>query len=187
MQKVVMVSINGGVASVLEACWFAEFDISYKSVKSIKTDWLSLPQLQQCACSNVVGLLGALFAFCLYCYSLSAVPNEPCVMIQSPSYEYRQHTYCPGEVLEVSLLFSMNFCYVQTLKRLRSEGISVCDLWSSLQAYTWSVILLLILYDSGAVILHGFLSVSAIKALKATWHTHTQRETISIDTSLWIH
>ncbi|CAG11165.1 unnamed protein product [Tetraodon nigroviridis] len=37
-----------------------------------------------------------------------------------------------------------------------------------LEAYTWSVIFLLLLYNIGAIFLHGFLSLSAIKTLKAT-------------------
>lgn len=35
-----------------------------------------------------------------------------------------------------------------------------------LQAYIWSVTLLLLLYDIGAVVMHSLLTVSALKALK---------------------
>lgn len=74
------------------------------------------PQLRGCACSNVVGLLGAMLAFCLYCYSLSTVHNgELCVPI-SPDHEYRRYG-CPGEVLMVSVLFSANLSEVKTKKR----------------------------------------------------------------------
>ncbi|XP_075947147.1 uncharacterized protein LOC142949406 isoform X2 [Anarhichas minor] len=31
--------------------------------------------LRGCACSHAVSLLGALLAFCLYCYNLSTLPN----------------------------------------------------------------------------------------------------------------
>lgn len=61
------------------------------------------PQLRGCAYSNVVGLLGALLAFCLYCFSLSTERNEePCVPTYS-DYAYRPSVYgCPGELLTVS-------------------------------------------------------------------------------------
>ncbi|XP_040003222.1 uncharacterized protein si:dkey-9i23.16 [Xiphias gladius] len=90
--------------------------------------------LQGCACSNVVGLLGALLAFCLYCYSLHTVRSEElCMPIPSDHY-YRQSYYeCPGELLT---------------------------------AYCWSVTVLLLLYNTGAVVLHCLLSVYALKALK---------------------
>ncbi|TWW59402.1 uncharacterized protein si:dkey-9i23.16 [Takifugu flavidus] len=94
--------------------------------------------LQQCASSNVAGLVGALLAFCLYCYSLSVLPKATCPLPPTPSsYHYYRSTYfgCPLELME---------------------------------AYTWSIIMLLLLYNSGAIFLHGFLSLSAIKTLKAT-------------------
>ncbi|XP_070775821.1 uncharacterized protein [Enoplosus armatus] len=90
--------------------------------------------LRGCACSNVVGLLGALLAFCLYCYSLSKAHSEDLCLTISPDHDYRHPAYrCPGEIL---------------------------------MAYCWSVTLLLLLYDTGAVVLHCLLSVSALKALK---------------------
>ncbi|XP_068176850.1 uncharacterized protein si:dkey-9i23.16 [Antennarius striatus] len=90
--------------------------------------------LRGCACSNVVGLLGAVLAFCLYCYSLSRVHNEPCVSIPTDDYYYRHTSYgCPTEFLT---------------------------------AYNWSVTVLLMLYDSGAILLHCVLSFCAIRALK---------------------
>ncbi|XP_067440623.1 uncharacterized protein si:dkey-9i23.16 [Thunnus thynnus] len=90
--------------------------------------------LRGCACSNVVGLLGALLAFCLYCFSLSKEGSkELCVPVNS-EFAFRPSLYgCPGEFLT---------------------------------AYCWSVTLLLLLYDTGAVVLHCLLSVSALKALK---------------------
>ncbi|KAM7393490.1 hypothetical protein PAMP_020356 [Pampus punctatissimus] len=90
--------------------------------------------LQGCACSNVVGLLGALLAFCLYCFSLSMERSkEHCVPNYSnPDFETSLYE-CPGEFL---------------------------------MAYCWSVTLLLLVYDCGAVVLHCLLSVSALKALK---------------------
>ncbi|XP_070684405.1 uncharacterized protein [Pempheris klunzingeri] len=87
--------------------------------------------LRGCACSNVVGLLGAILAFCLYCYRLSTVHNEG-VCVHEFHGSYRPFV-CPGKVLV---------------------------------AYCWSVTLLLLLYDTGAVVLHSLLSVSALKALK---------------------
>lgn len=91
--------------------------------------------LQGCACSNVAGLVGAVLAFCLYCYSLSSGKNEPCVHLSAyPDYYFdRMHFDCPNEVLA---------------------------------AYGWSVKLMLLLYDCGAIVLHGLLSFSALKALK---------------------
>lgn len=61
-------------------------------------------QLQQCASSNVAGLVGTLLAFCLYGYSLSAVPNTSCPEMKDSFYSYHeQSTFdCPVEVLEVS-------------------------------------------------------------------------------------
>ncbi|TNN62748.1 hypothetical protein EYF80_026974 [Liparis tanakae] len=90
--------------------------------------------LRGCACSNVVGLLGALLAFCLYCYSLSVVSNT------KP---------CPDSHLHLAYRMSPHECPV-----------------AALAAYCWSLTLLLLLYDTGAVVLHSFLTVSALKALK---------------------
>ncbi|XP_078123019.1 uncharacterized protein LOC144528332 isoform X3 [Sander vitreus] len=93
--------------------------------------------LRGCACSNVVGLLGTLLAFCLYCYSLSMVnSNDLCGsnVITFHDYNYRDSRYgCPED---------------------------------QLRAYCWSVTLLLLLYNMAAVLLHSLLSVSALKALK---------------------
>ncbi|KAM9362516.1 uncharacterized protein ABDE67_007434 [Symphorus nematophorus] len=90
--------------------------------------------LQGCACSNAIGLLGAVLAFCLYCYSLSSITKKPCPDLPTdPYYDYRSPQQCPTDALT---------------------------------AYNWSVCLLLLLYDTGAVVLHGILSVSALKALK---------------------
>lgn len=65
---------------------------------------VSTLQLQQCASSNVAGLVGTLLAFCLYCYSLKALPNNPCPVITWHNYNYFKSSSfdCPGEVLEVS-------------------------------------------------------------------------------------
>lgn len=52
------------------------------------------PQLQGCACSNVVGLIGTLLAFFLYCYSLSTLGTEG---LCEPG-----HYGCPMEILVVS-------------------------------------------------------------------------------------
>ncbi|XP_054460422.1 uncharacterized protein si:dkey-9i23.16 [Anoplopoma fimbria] len=91
-------------------------------------------KLRGCACSNVVGLLGALLAFCLYCYFLNTVSNTETCEPSSHQYDYRPYSYqCPGELLA---------------------------------AYCWSLVLLLLLYDIGAVVLHGVLTVSALKDLK---------------------
>ncbi|XP_036951087.1 uncharacterized protein si:dkey-9i23.16 isoform X2 [Acanthopagrus latus] len=88
--------------------------------------------LQGCAYSNVVGLLGTMLAFCLYCYNLSILHKEPCVM-PLPDHFRRSPYDCPGEALA---------------------------------AYCWSVTLLLLLYNIGAVVMHSLLSFSALKALK---------------------
>ena len=72
-----------------------------------KLTMMDLPQLRGCAYSNVLGLLGTLLAFCLYCYSLSLVKNEDVCVIDSSDHYYRRAYYgCPGELLTVSLLFS---------------------------------------------------------------------------------
>ncbi|KAI4790592.1 hypothetical protein KUCAC02_034532, partial [Chaenocephalus aceratus] len=54
-----------------------------------------------CACSNVVGLLGALLAFCIYSYSLSSADSkEPCFPAADHEYTHRGSYYsCPGEHL----------------------------------------------------------------------------------------
>ncbi|KAI3353223.1 hypothetical protein L3Q82_019266, partial [Scortum barcoo] len=90
--------------------------------------------LKGCACSNVAGLLGALIAFCLYCYSLNTAQNkDPCIPISSHDDFSPSPSFCPGEIL---------------------------------MTYSWSVTLLLLLHDIGAMIMHSLLSLSALKALK---------------------
>ncbi|KAA8594448.1 hypothetical protein FQN60_011583 [Etheostoma spectabile] len=92
--------------------------------------------LRGCACSNVVGLLVALLAFCLYCYSLSTMHSkELCgpTVTSTADYDYRGSSGCPEE---------------------------------HLMAYCWCLTLLLLLYNMAAVLLHSLLSVSALKALK---------------------
>ncbi|XP_054634319.1 uncharacterized protein si:dkey-9i23.16 isoform X1 [Dunckerocampus dactyliophorus] len=55
--------------------------------------------LQGSACSNVVGLLGALLAFSLYCFSLSAtVSKEPCSVSSIDPY---WPSVCPADILLV--------------------------------------------------------------------------------------
>ncbi|XP_054634321.1 uncharacterized protein si:dkey-9i23.16 isoform X2 [Dunckerocampus dactyliophorus] len=88
--------------------------------------------LQGSACSNVVGLLGALLAFSLYCFSLSAtVSKEPCSVSSIDPY---WPSVCPADIL---------------------------------LAYCWSLTLMLLLYDFGAVVLHSVFSVYSLKALKS--------------------
>lgn len=78
------------------------------------------PQLQRCACSNVVCLVGAVLAFVLYFYGLSAVPNEPCVAFQPPAYDYRRsHFQCPKEVLEVSFSKLLLCSQVKSNKQIK--------------------------------------------------------------------
>uniref|UniRef100_UPI0037E73034 uncharacterized protein n=1 Tax=Semicossyphus pulcher TaxID=241346 RepID=UPI0037E73034 len=89
--------------------------------------------LQGCACSNVLGLLGATLAFCLYIHSLISMHKYSGPCFPPSDMEYRRSYRCPGEVLV---------------------------------AHSWSVTLLLLLYDAGAVFLHCLLSVSALRALK---------------------
>ncbi|KAL6109998.1 uncharacterized protein ACO6RY_19171 [Pungitius sinensis] len=95
--------------------------------------------LRGCACSHLVGLLGTLLAFCLYCYTLNAVSHvdhcESSPTVSENSYGYRNvMTFgCPEK-------------------------------W--LAAFCWSVTLLLLLYDTGAAVMHSLLTVSALKALK---------------------
>lgn len=90
--------------------------------------------LKGCVCSNVAGLLVAMIAFGLYCYTLS-VNNDTshCGLFIHRSYYRDLPLECPKQVL-------MTYC--------------------------WSVTLLLLLYDIGAMVLHSILSVSAIKTLK---------------------
>lgn len=89
--------------------------------------------LQGCACSNVVGLLGALLAFCLYCYSLNTPHNDDLCLSPPADHYYSSYYQCPSE---------------------------------HLAAYSWSVTLLLLLYDTIAMVMHCLLSVSAFKTLK---------------------
>lgn len=89
--------------------------------------------LQGCVCSNVIGLLGALLALCLYCYSLNTLHNEDRCLSVPVDHYYSSYYHCPPE---------------------------------HLAAYSWSVTLLLLLYDSAAVLMHGLLSVSAFTTLK---------------------
>lgn len=83
--------------------------------------------LQGCACSNAIGLLGALIAFCIYCYNISIVEKGEKCLVDPSSPE------CAGEFAK---------------------------------AYSWSVTLLLLIYDSGAIFLNCLLSVYAVRALK---------------------
>ncbi|KAM8878906.1 uncharacterized protein AB9W97_014537 isoform 1-T2 [Spinachia spinachia] len=86
--------------------------------------------LRGCACSHLVGLVGTLLAFCLYCYTLNAFSNtDHC----GPSPTMATQPGCPKEWLAV---------------------------------YGTSVTLLLLLYDTGAAVMHSLLTVSALKALK---------------------
>ncbi|XP_047435512.1 uncharacterized protein si:dkey-9i23.16 [Mugil cephalus] len=89
--------------------------------------------LRGCACSNGVGLLGALLAFCLYCYTLSLQDTEEECPSIPHEYYYQSFYSCPP---------------------------------TDLAKLTSSVTLLLLLYDTGAAIMHCLLSVSAFKTLK---------------------
>ncbi|XP_055013823.1 uncharacterized protein si:dkey-9i23.16 [Boleophthalmus pectinirostris] len=41
--------------------------------------------LQGCVCSNIISLLGAVIAFCLYCVSISNIPkDEDCISVDCP-------------------------------------------------------------------------------------------------------
>lgn len=85
-------------------------------------------QLQQCASSNVAGLVGALLAFCLYCYSLNALPIATCPIIPTPSYyHYYRSSYfgCPFELLEVSCLAHQSLAFTVLTGENVTEGISV--------------------------------------------------------------
>lgn len=91
---------------------------------------LNSTQLQQCASSNVAGLVGALLAFCLYCYSLSALPNATCPMTPTPSYyRYYRSSYsgCPLELLEVSCLALRSLAFTVLTGENVAEGI--CMMW----------------------------------------------------------
>lgn len=81
-------------------CEAFKFNIRSRDLRNV------LPsQLQQCAGSNMVGLVGTLLAFCLYCYSLSSLPHTTCVTIQTSGYDYHRRWTrfnCPTEVMEVS-------------------------------------------------------------------------------------
>lgn len=102
---------------------------------------VSTSQLQQCASSNVAGLVGTLLAFCLYCYSLKALPNKPCPVITWQNYNYYKYSSfdCPGEVLEVSWLvlwspfivlalenFAEDLSVLLCHPRRRTPGVSSC-------------------------------------------------------------
>ncbi|XP_041840205.1 uncharacterized protein si:dkey-9i23.16 isoform X2 [Melanotaenia boesemani] len=90
--------------------------------------------LRGCACSNLLGLLGSLLAFCLYCFSLNSEHNqEQCPPHPTDHYYDSSFYHCPPEKLAV---------------------------------YSWSITQLLLIYDSGAVVMHSLLSISAIKTLK---------------------
>lgn len=118
------------------------------------------PQLQGCAYSNVAGLILALIAFCLYCYNLSTTKNkEPCP--PETRHYYNLNYDCPAQLLQVSAVkartgFGAFLLWMQ----------SPCNVCVRLQAYNWSITLLLLLYDIVAVMLHSLLSLSALKALK---------------------
>lgn len=76
------------------------------------------PQLRSCACSNVVGLLGALLAFCLYCYSFSILHKKELCVYVSLGHEYGRHSSygCPGELLQVSVFLLSNFSFLGKIK-----------------------------------------------------------------------
>ncbi|XP_061580347.1 uncharacterized protein si:dkey-9i23.16 [Cololabis saira] len=91
--------------------------------------------LQGCVCSNLAGLLGALLAFCLYFYILITHQQGP-----------------PCKALP-----EPNYYYYHHLQdQCPSEKLA---------DYSWVVKLLLVLYDSGAVVMHCLLSVCAFKTL----------------------
>lgn len=69
------------------------------------------PQLQGCACSNVVGLLGAVLSFCLYCYGLSILPKKPCANFHFAKYSRFIYYGCPEEVLVVSIYLLFHSSY----------------------------------------------------------------------------
>ncbi|XP_036067562.1 uncharacterized protein si:dkey-9i23.16 [Oryzias melastigma] len=90
--------------------------------------------LRGSAYSNVIGVLGSLLAFCLYCYTLKTpmktITEDQCLY---PRPYLFIPAYCPAKMLA---------------------------------GYSWSLKLLLLLYDAGALILHSLLSVSAVVMLK---------------------
>lgn len=62
-------------------------------------------QIQGCACGNLVGLLVALIALGLYCYSFNTIKFEDELCLPVPS-DYEEGPYkCPGEFLRVSFYF----------------------------------------------------------------------------------
>ncbi|KAJ0033540.1 hypothetical protein NQD34_000647 [Periophthalmus magnuspinnatus] len=83
--------------------------------------------LQGCACSNIISLLGAVIAFCLYCVSISNIPKE-----KDDCWTVR-HEVC-------SLNFLMRFCM--------------------------SILILLVFYDTGAIIMNCILSALSLRELK---------------------
>ncbi|KAM6939584.1 uncharacterized protein FYW49_008152 [Xenentodon cancila] len=87
---------------------------------------------QGCVCSNLVGLLMSLLAFCIYFYILVNHQEDLCESTSEPLFHhyYFYSDRCPSEILA---------------------------------NYSWTVKLLLVLYDSGAVVMHCLLSVSALK------------------------
>lgn len=151
-------------------CEAFKFNIRSRDLRNV-----SPSQLQQCAGSNMVGLVGTLLAFCLYCYSLSTLPHAPCAVIQN-GYNYHRRWArfdCPTQVMEVSWLLLWSPFTVLTYGNFAEELCrgTKCAVVSFLQAYNWSVLLMLLLYNIGAIFLHGILSLSAIKTLKVTWNT----------------
>ncbi|XP_077381798.1 uncharacterized protein LOC144021412 isoform X2 [Festucalex cinctus] len=64
--------------------------------------------LQGSACSNGVGLLSALLAFCLYCFHLSSVNSkDPCSSVP------RDEHGCPGNVLLVQCEFCLRWTHAE--------------------------------------------------------------------------
>lgn len=133
---------------------------------------LSPLQLQGCVCSNVVGLLGTLLAFGLYYYTLHTSDREV-----SCSNEYYSRV-CLPQLLAVSvisyvLVFALSLIlihcslFIFSLSNPKSPvDCSTACLSCALQNYSWSVTLLLLLFDTGAVVMHCLLSISAFKTLK---------------------
>ncbi|KAM3624176.1 uncharacterized protein V6R79_020315 [Siganus canaliculatus] len=91
--------------------------------------------LQGCACSNLLGILGTVIGFCLYCYRITTIKAEcdPATPQPTTYYYTPMRNECPSEMLA---------------------------------DYCWCVVLLLLLYDAGALVLHCLMSFSAVKALK---------------------
>ncbi|KAM9313692.1 uncharacterized protein KZ484_023567 [Pholidichthys leucotaenia] len=86
----------------------------------------SMLVLQGCIYSNSIGLVGALLAFCVYCYNLSTAHSD----WQCPN---KDNLDCPPQ----------NYA-----------------------AFSWSVSLLLLIFDAVAVFMHSLLSVCALKTLR---------------------